>query len=43
MTWIVIKIISFLGSVAPSLQPGEVGSFSGMGYLVPQLFDTGGN
>jgi hypothetical protein len=29
--------------VAPSLQPREVGSFPGLGYLVPQLFATGGN
>jgi hypothetical protein len=29
--------------VAPSLQLGEVGLFSGMGYMVPQPFAARGN
>jgi hypothetical protein len=39
---------SFLGLVlfilvAPPLQPGVVGPFSGMGRMVPHQFATGGN
>jgi hypothetical protein len=29
--------------VAPPLQSGVVGALSGMGYMVPQPFATGGN
>jgi hypothetical protein len=42
MMWIITEI-SFFRLMAPSLHPGEVGSFPSTGCLVPQPFATGGN
>jgi hypothetical protein len=38
MTWFVLLRLVPLKLVVSSLQPGEVGLFSGTGCMVPQLF-----